>query len=573
MVFRFRLKHILFITFTIIASLPVLILAGWVEQSALDKETRSVEEKHLLVAKNLTGDLERYVTDIESGFTLISKNLASGNDVLDTPEYLDSLFLDCIVITTKDYVIKKQVTGSSQPPITEFNKQTQKLLPSLFSDAKANKGKIIYSDLVQRDTGDTVFYLAKALDDGDFAMAMLSTKHILFAQKKVTFGRRGHAAIVDRTGRAIAHPIKSWVDTMKDMSFLPPVKEMKQGKTGVSKFYTPAMKADMVAGYTVVPRVGWGVMIPQPFEELEERAKDVQLIALAIAIVGIVLSAILSWFIASILSDPIQSVVDVAKEDENISSNKEIRLVSTAWKFIPEELRILLKSFNDMRRRLSEQTSELHAEIDHTHGEIELQNKLLYQQSIELLEANEKLKKTNIQLEVLNCTDSLTGLYNRRHFDETLEKEFSYSRRQNQIFSLIMIDLDYFKMINDEHGHAAGDHVLLEIASLIIKSVRRSDIICRVGGEEFAIVCRDTDSENVRMQAEKLRNIIERHKIVYADTEIFVTASLGSSTYQPDDSEDCSAADLYKQADSAMYESKKNGRNKATHFLDIETNA
>ncbi len=569
MLFRFSLKHILFITFIIIASLPVLILAGWVEQSALDKEISSVEEKHLLVAKNLTGDLERYIIDVESSFSLISSNLIDGNSFKKLPEHLDSLFLRCIVIADNDLNIKNQVTGTGQPDIIAFNKQTLSVLSSLLPEAKNKQGKIVYSDLVRRSKGETVFYLVKALKENKFSVGILSTKYIQLAQKKVTFGRRGHAAIVDRTGRAIAHPIKSWVDTMKDMSFLAPVKEMKLEKTGVSVFYTPAMKADMVAGYTTVARVGWGVMIPQPFEELEERAQDVQIIALIIAITGIAISAMISWFIASILSDPIQSVVDATEIDEMGTENKVVSKVRTSWKFIPTELRILLNSFNSMRTKLNVLTSELHTEIDNTHKEIESQNKLLYEKSIELQEINKELKTTNIQLEILNGTDSLTGVYNRRHFDETLEKEFSYSQRNHQPFSLIMIDIDHFKIINDKYGHAAGDHVLLDIASLIIKSVRRSDIICRVGGEEFVIVCRDTNADNVRISSDALRNVIEQHKINYSGKEIFITVSIGASTYQYDNTEGYIAEDLYKQVDKAMYHSKNAGRNKTTHYLDI----
>jgi len=552
------------------ASLPVLILVIWVEQSALEKEILSVEEKHLLVAKNVTGDLERYIKDVESSFTLLSNNLVKGNFVMDAPRHLDSLFLRCIVITDKEFRITSQVIGTSQPPIKEFKKQTRDVLPSLFAEASNSSGEIVYSDLVRRDKDNTVFYLVKALKNNEFAIGLLSTEHILQAQKQVTFGRRGHAAIVDLTGRAIAHPIKSWVDTMKDMSFLPPVQEMKQGKTGVSKFYTPAMKADMVAGYTVVPGVGWGVMIPQPFEELEERANDVQIIGLIIAVIGIVVSIIFSWFIAGMLSAPIQTIVDAVKSDISRNKTDPFENIHLLRRFIPVELRVLVNSFNEMRSKLNLKTLELHDEIEESYKEIELRNKRLHEQSLELLTANQKLQKTNLQLEVLNCTDALTGLYNCRHFDETLEKEFSYSKRNNKIFSLIMIDLDYFKTINDEYGHAAGDHVLHDIASLIIKSVRRSDIICRVGGEEFTIICRDTDETNVHRQADKLRTIIERHKVMYSGKEINITASMGVSTCEINLSKDCVASDLYKQADIAMYQSKNSGRNKVTHYQDMD---
>jgi diguanylate cyclase (GGDEF)-like protein len=385
-------------------------------------------------------------------------------------------------------------------------------------------------------------------------------------QKKISFGRRGHVAIVDRTGRAIAHPVPGWVKTSKDMSFLPPVKAMMQGKTGVSKFYTPAMKSDMVAGYTVVPRTGWGVMVPQPFGELEERANDVRLIALTIALVGIAISGLISWYIASILSNPIQSVVDATELGSDGSGNPLVSSVTSTQRFIPHELRILLNSFNFMRTNINTLTSQLHSKIDLANAAVAGQNLLLQHQSKVLIENNKKL-------EALTFTDSLTDLFNRRHFDSSLGKELAHARRHNEDFSLMMIDLDNFKQINDEHGHAAGDNVLLETAKTISRNVRKSDIVCRVGGEEFAIIFRHTDSHKIRGIAETLRKKVEQHPVSNHDQTISITASIGIATFQGCSETDITQDQLYKHADAAMYYSKNHGRNQITHFDDINETA
>jgi len=453
---RIRLRQVLFITFTLIASLPVLILAIWVQQSALDKEIAAVEEKHLLVAHNLTGDLTRYIIDVESSFRLITKNLLKGNDTAGVSEHLDSLFLRYISITANDGVISKQVVAKSKAQTNQFPADTLTLLRPIMKQAQSVPEKVFYSNMVRTGEDETTFYLVQSLPNELYVVGALSTNHILEAQKKVSFGRRGHAAIVDRTGRAIAHPIPDWVKTMKDMSFLPPVKEMMQGKTGVSQFFTPAMQADMVAGYTTVPRVGWGVMIPQPFEELEERANDVQVIALAIALMGIAIAGLISWYIAGILSYPIQSVVDATqfKTDEN--QNPMVSEVSTTYRFIPHELRELLSSFNLMRSKLNDITSKLHSKIDHANEEVKNQNIQLQNYSSKLLEANEMLgievdERRKAQEESALQSSRLRSLYNA-----TQLQNLSYNE---SILSVLSLGCAFFDMnigrvceIDEEHN-------------------------------------------------------------------------------------------------------------------------
>lgn len=358
---KIRLQYVLFIGFTLISSIPVLFLTSWVQQSALEKEVAGVKEKHLLVARNLTGDLTRYVTDVESAFRLISKNLASNNKVLGLPALLKSLDFRYFLVVNSDAHILSSLSPVKISSKTFFvpkvltDEITQELIPIL-KRTKHLPNKVFFSNLIRDTDGETTFFLLKRIDDTRYAIGSISTQHIRDAQKAVIFGNRGHAAIVDRTGRAIAHPIADWVATMKDMSFLPPVKKMMQGKTGVSQFYTPAMKADMVAGYTFVPKAGWGVMIPQPFEELEERANDVQKIALLITALGFSVAGLLGWFLARKLSLPIQSVVDSTLY---MQRGNTLKVVSQKFKFIPYELQSLISSFNRMVIEIIEKSSYL----------------------------------------------------------------------------------------------------------------------------------------------------------------------------------------------------------------------
>ena len=561
---RIRLKYILFITFTLIASIPVLFLAGWVQESALDKEIASVKEKHLLVAKNLTGDLDRYVTDVESSLELISNNMINGIKLRGIPKYLDSLYLRYIRITDTKGNIIKSVTASSAVENDRFSPETLELLKPIMFKARDKVGTVIYSDMVRTGENQTTFYLVKALSSNQYVIAALTTTHIIQVQKKISFGRRGHVAIVDRTGRAIAHPVPDWVKTSKDMSFLPPVQKMMQGETGVSKFFTPAMHADMVAGYTVVPQTGWGVMVPQPFEELEERASDVRFVALMIAVIGIAISGLISWYIANIFSNPIQAVVDATtvKADDDNDSPLATTVIAEQ-RLIPTELRVLVNAFNLMRDNINNLTKQLHSKVVDANEAIKRQNVLLLEQS-------EVLKENNNKLEILTYTDSLTDLYNRRHFDRALGNEIAHAVRYKETFSLMMIDLDNFKNINDEYGHSAGDKVLISVAKTLRSLTRKSDIACRVGGEEFAVIFRNANVIEMRNIAEEMRKKIELLQIATTDITLVVTASIGVATFHGDTEMEFTQDQLYRCADLALYHSKEFGRNQSTHFEDIK---
>ena len=114
--------------------------------------------------------------------------------------------------------------------------------------------------------------LVRLLAGGDISVGALTVDYIAKLQGQITFGERGHAAIVDRDGRNIAHPDPNWSRAMKDLSQVKPVRHMILGESGVTEFYSPAVKVDMITGYTIIPDVGWGVMVPQPLQQLSEKA-------------------------------------------------------------------------------------------------------------------------------------------------------------------------------------------------------------------------------------------------------------------------------------------------------------
>ncbi len=167
-------------------------------------------------------------------------------------------------------------------------------------------------------------------------------------------------------------------------------------------------------------------------------------------------------------------------------------------------------------------------------------------------------KQAEGRLRYLATTDELTGMWNRRHFTQATRDELERGQRYQQIFSLLMLDIDHFKRINDTYGHGAGDTVLQHIANLIRQSLRQVDIPGRFGGEEFAIILPHTDQDAAYVTAERLRQYIENTPAVYNNIQIPFSVSIGVATYQEDiENED----EIYKRADDALYEAKRKGRN------------
>jgi two-component system cell cycle response regulator len=157
--------------------------------------------------------------------------------------------------------------------------------------------------------------------------------------------------------------------------------------------------------------------------------------------------------------------------------------------------------------------------------------------------------------------DGLTGIYNKRKFEEEFEREFSRARRYSRPLALISIDIDHFKRINDGFGHLAGDFVLKQVVSRIQSTLRAEQVFARVGGEEFAILCPETDAARASLLGEKLRRRIEEESCPFEEDEIDVTCSFGISELGPGIQ---TIYDLTRAADDALYMSKERGRNRVS---------
>lgn len=170
------------------------------------------------------------------------------------------------------------------------------------------------------------------------------------------------------------------------------------------------------------------------------------------------------------------------------------------------------------------------------------------------------IKKINFmysRTRYLSLTDTLTGLSNRRHFDNSIEREFLRSKRYGGDLSLAIIDIDFFKKINDTYGHLCGDYVLKEVAYLIMENFRKTDMVFRYGGEEFVVILTETSLAQSEIPMERLRKTIENYEFKYEKNSIKVTISIGVSSNKYE-----TVKDFIETADKALYEAKTSGRNR-----------
>jgi diguanylate cyclase (GGDEF)-like protein len=176
----------------------------------------------------------------------------------------------------------------------------------------------------------------------------------------------------------------------------------------------------------------------------------------------------------------------------------------------------------------------------------------------ELAAINKTLRKKNKELHELSITDSLTGLYNRKHLMETLDNEVARSKRHKHDFAVLVVDIDDFKEYNDTYGHLAGDDVLSRLAKVFKESVRSCDYVARYGGEEFILVLPEIGPQDGVKAAERIRKKVVKEKFAVDGKPIQVTVSVGVASY-PKDGDESQA--IIRHADAALYKAKESGRN------------
>ena len=292
--------------------------------------------------------------------------------------------------------------------------------------------------------------------------------------------------------------------------------------------------AGQLAAYSQIPGSSWFVVSTIPLDKLSTEAQSVRDKIILIGLLCFVISIALAVIISRSIASPLEKLVQSMRETESGNYGNRMRPEGA------DELTVLAQKFNEMARK-----------VDHHNVQLEERVK---ERTRDLAEANSKLT-------ALSMTDGLTGIANRRRFDEALLGEFNRAVRAQTPLALMMVDVDFFKSYNDFYGHPRGDTCLRRIASLLQSNSRRaSDLVARYGGEEFIMVAADTDAGTALALAETICESLEALQLPHERAPLgCVTISIGIVALVPDEGQ--TAEILVQMADQAMYQAKIQGRN------------
>jgi diguanylate cyclase (GGDEF)-like protein len=280
---------------------------------------------------------------------------------------------------------------------------------------------------------------------------------------------------------------------------------------------------------------GWHLAIEMEHSRAFAAATAVTKQIFIVDVCIVLLFSVLAYKITLAIMQPIEALSQGALRITEGQVNYQIPIPANN----DDELGLLTRTFNDMMEKL--RNNQLEIERDR----------------VRLGEKNEELQHANEILAQLSITDGLTKLHNHRYFQDHLTREIKRVSRTKQPLSLILLDIDDFKQLNDTHGHAAGDEVLVSLAAIMNDSARESDLIARYGGEEFVILMPNTDLAGAVHLAEKIRMAVESTRLIigYSLKPIEITISLGVAPFDADRRE------FFAEADRALYRAKAAGKN------------
>jgi diguanylate cyclase (GGDEF)-like protein len=310
-----------------------------------------------------------------------------------------------------------------------------------------------------------------------------------------------------------------------DATLLQPLVE----QPGESRIFRGATHREVLGLADVSKELGVTILAERSLAEIHSAWSELRDMFLVLVGSLILIVAAVAFKMGSSIVLPLQRLIRAA--DRIAEGDLDVQLTATR----NDELGHLTRVFNQMADRLRRS----HAEI---------------------MAANEATQKQNQMLETLSVTDSLTGLYNRSKLDAILTDQLARYKRSQRPFSLLMLDIDHFKTLNDTYGHVAGDEILAAVAQILLQSVRSIDYAARYGGDEFIIILVETPADLARKTAERIRLQVEKMGYRVGGSEIPLTVSIGIVECQLQDD---SLTAVLTRVDSALYEAKRMGRNRA----------
>jgi len=305
------------------------------------------------------------------------------------------------------------------------------------------------------------------------------------------------------------------------------------GASGEVGLYRSASGEWMIGAALPLGALDWTLVAEQPFDEAFRPVFSLMTRLGVIGLCAIVLSGFLARKLTATIVQPIEALSEGARRISQGELDLEIPNTKAS-----DEIGLLIRTVNDMTRK-------------HLHHRTEIQ-----QVNRQLLAQNDELQRANEILEQLSITDGLTKLHNHRFFQEHLTREIKRVDRSEEPLSLLMMDIDDFKQLNDHFGHQAGDELLVGLAQILNESMRDSDLVARYGGEEFAVLATNTNLAGAANLAEKIRTAVAEAAFIVGESmrPTRMTISIGVAQYRG------SRKQLFRRADRALYRAKHEGK-------------
>ena len=545
------IRRRLLLAFVLLALLPVLVSGTiWYADStaAIAERTRVLSTEVVKqVAKNVGVEMGKLELDSEALVLSepVQQGLSAyqgGDEAAMTAARRDlmRLLLDRYgsfgfvsqkyLLDRDNRIIDTQVFTSLGRGVVQFVERAPKLLGrpwwSTLTNSSGQTSMVLLRAVHSKSNNRLIGHLFLGLRPAHFAAIF----------EDVDLGQHTEVAVVDaESGQVLVNSVEK---IGGPPSAVPPpalIAELRRSVAGSRRSGFFGHDAQLTA-YARIADTSWFVVGSIPQSRLTTEARAMLETSFAIGMAGLLGSIVLAVLLARSIARPLDDLVASMRASAEGAHVRPVELQGG------DELTTLAQHFNTMAATLTRNQEQLEERV---------------------AERTRDLAAANDQLAALSMTDALTGIANRRRFDEVLERELQRATRAGTPLALLMIDVDFFKKYNDHYGHQQGDACLRSVAELLQSHARRaSDLAARYGGEEFTLIAGDTDAASASALAETIRAGVEALRLPHVDSPMGVlTASIGVVALVPTSS--TSAAQILGLADQAMYRAKDQGRNQA----------
>ncbi|GAB4392239.1 MAG: hybrid sensor histidine kinase/response regulator [Kiloniellaceae bacterium] len=358
-----KLRHLLLIIFGLVTAVPLVLFWAWPHSQSLTDELEDVRDRHLLIAETLATSLRNYHRDAAATFRLIHTNLLAQGAVEGAEDLLQDLnFRNVCIFDPASRRVRLRIDSFDNRCPESLSEEELAYFLSLAPAEGEGLSPLVTGGETpggssgRRESAPTLYLAARS---GELlAVGSLYTDFFVELAGSVAFGRRGHAIIVDQTGRILAHPSEAWRLEGRSLTDLAPVPRLLRGEAGVAVFDAPRMGTEVVAAFTVTENTGWGVMVIQPVTELRERAEAVRRSAIIVVAIGMVAALVIGSLVAFYMTRPLRSVSQAARR--MAAGNAEARTPVSEGALVPEEIRDLQVTFNVMAEAMERSKRDEH---------------------------------------------------------------------------------------------------------------------------------------------------------------------------------------------------------------------